>query len=1438
MALTKVTLVQDGVITVNNLHESHGITTTHIGEGDKLFYTDSRVSSYLSSNNYIRTSDVPNLETVTSLSINANILSYTNEAGLTTNIDLSTYLDDTNLARLVSGTLNAGTGIATFTRDDLSTFTIDFSAFLADANDYVSSGSFNTSTGVLTLTRLGGGTVTVDLDGKYAEASHTHLWSHITDRPTALSAFTNDLGNYGGFVEVESDPTVPSHVKGITTTNITNWNTSYGWGNHAGLYLGIGAKAADSELLDGIDGSGYLRVSPNSSTPYNGNFAIGNNGSTNFIQSHSGQTLEINPLGNAVTINGSAAIHAGNIGSQSVSYASNAGSLDSIDSSQFLRSDVNDNLFSGQATLAFENQTSFARMAFYNLDFWDWDYGSTMTINGGYVYSPGSFRAPIFYDSNNTGYYVDPASTSNFSALNVGGNAVITAGNIGSQSVNYANNAGTVGGFSAGTFYRNIGFGSGYPSWNLDTVDADRSGFTYSNAAPYTGPFIHIGASGYGLQLNAPYGGNGYGLSFRTRNGDAGSWNSWQYPAVYGINANGGGTLYATVYYDQDNTGYYVDPTNSGVALRISGAIQGDHVNWTGEHNKIQWHSSHMYFQNMNNGYWIFRRSNGSEPFLLHADGWGLASNSWRAPIFYDSNDTNYYIDPNADLSVRVYGEISNSNYNPGNMQPGAINIGRTDTNYNFASGSWSGDIRAGILANCLDEWEFVIHDSGTSVESVFFYQNSTGYINMGRDLGWGTSPIIAADSFRAPIFYDSNDTGYYVNPNGNSRLYSVDSPQGYVSNGNPWGTSNSAFFPNGITTAGGTNWIYGFTYIGNAPGNGAGHEFYTSGSSYSTGNMEANGSMRAPIFYDRNDTSYYIDGNSESQLAKLKLINASSGYNLMLGPYTLSRIQNDAARHSIVINADYYPHFYVNALNGNNPNHGAVISMTGALTGGGYRRFSMGIPNLDPNMFTMGFYSNETNPHLGCGGDALGEADWGSVFWLDGSGNLQTSGSMRAPIFYDSNNTGYYVDPASTSVFSYIQCNTKFMNYGNGYKSYNLYGMVGDYDQNGTSEKIIWTIGDSWNSIGNMYGLGYTYGAGYDHHLSIKNNGGVYHRIGFAGNAYFTGAVEASASHRAPIFYDSNNTGYYCDPNGLSRFDRIDPNEIYNYGWFRNHESGEGVYNQSTGQHFYSDDGAYWNMGGGNINGQGIRFRDTHNSTIRGYVYYDQSNNIGFLNQSGNWRLRVVGGDYALADGSSMRAQMFYDSNDTSRYLDPNGTSVLQRIFMYKNNTAADTGNTCIYLDNAATTSGTTYNLMSDVSSYFGSRHLGFMYNGVIVGYIGAPGTTSVNYSTTSSDLRLKKNIEPWVENTLEKFEDIEPKLFNFNFQEEGEDKDRGFIAQEMVDKFPEAYPHDNSLEEGKSGYYSFNPSGMVVYLMKALKEQTEINKSLMSRIEALENK
>lgn len=78
--------------------------------------------------NTLKVSNVP--ETLTSLALASNILTYTDENGADTDINLALYLDDSNLARLTSGSINPTTGIATFTRDDATTFTIDMSAFL------------------------------------------------------------------------------------------------------------------------------------------------------------------------------------------------------------------------------------------------------------------------------------------------------------------------------------------------------------------------------------------------------------------------------------------------------------------------------------------------------------------------------------------------------------------------------------------------------------------------------------------------------------------------------------------------------------------------------------------------------------------------------------------------------------------------------------------------------------------------------------------------------------------------------------------------------------------------------------------------------------------------------------------------------------------------------------------------------------------------------------------------------------------------------------------------------------------------------------------------------------------------------------------------------------------------------------------------------------
>jgi len=107
---------------------------------------------------------------------------------------------------------------------------------------------------------------------------------------------------------------------------------------------------------------------------------------------------------------------------------------------------------------------------------------------------------------------------------------------------------------------------------------------------------------------------------------------------------------------------------------------------------------------------------------------------------------------------------------------------------------------------------------------------------------------------------------------------------------------------------------------------------------------------------------------------------------------------------------------------------------------------------------------------------------------------------------------------------------------------------------------------------------------------------------------------------------------------------------------------------------------------------------------------------------------------------------------------------------------------------------------------------------------------TNTTSYNTSGSDERLKKNITDWNESVLSKFEDLKPKKFNFKTQSDDADKILGYIAQNEVDKFPEAYPLVEDEITGEK-IYQFNPAGMSVYLMKAIQE-------LKAEVELLKSK
>ena len=121
------------------------------------------------------------------------------------------------------------------------------------------------------------------------------------------------------------------------------------------------------------------------------------------------------------------------------------------------------------------------------------------------------------------------------------------------------------------------------------------------------------------------------------------------------------------------------------------------------------------------------------------------------------------------------------------------------------------------------------------------------------------------------------------------------------------------------------------------------------------------------------------------------------------------------------------------------------------------------------------------------------------------------------------------------------------------------------------------------------------------------------------------------------------------------------------------------------------------------------------------------------------------------------------------------------------------------------------------------GGRFIAFEDSSARMGDIGAANGTNVSYTVGPSDKNLKKNFEDWDENVLEHFKNLKPQKFNYKRQADTDEKLKGYIAQDVKDVFPEAYPLSKVKEEDEwKDYYYFNPSGMIVYLMKAVQELT----------------
>jgi hypothetical protein len=223
----------------------------------------------------------------------------------------------------------------------------------------------------------------------------------------------------------------------------------------------------------------------------------------------------------------------------------------------------------------------------------------------------------------------------------------------------------------------------------------------------------------------------------------------------------------------------------------------------------------------------------------------------------------------------------------------------------------------------------------------------------------------------------------------------------------------------------------------------------------------------------------------------------------------------------------------------------------------------------------------------------------------------------------------------------------------------------------------------------------------------------------------------------------------------------------------------------------FEDSDHTFIDIMSGTTGSGGINFGDS-GSSQRGVVEYDHNSDFMRLIVAGSERMRIDSAGRVSIGTTTNTAHLNVHVNAASRVPqiinDTNNTSTLTHRLRF------DTGNT-------------------------------------EVGRIRASNTATV-YDTSGSDRTLKKNFEDWTENTLDLFKNINPQKFHFIQEEDTAKKSKGFIAQEMVDSFPEAY----TKEDKEDSKYFFNPSGMVVYLMKALQEAVAKIEVLETKVAALE--
>ena len=483
---------------------------------------------------------------------------------------------------------------------------------------------------------------------------------------------------------------------------------------------------------------------------------------------------------------------------------------------------------------------------------------------------------------------------------------------------------------------------------------------------------------------------------------------------------------------------------------------------------------------------------------------------------------------------------------------------------------------------------------------------------------------------------------------------------------------------------------------------------------------------------------------------------------------------------------------------------------------------------------------------HDGSGARTAYFQETGGRFYAGEVTYSESVGSYRAPIFYDVNNTAYYTDQANVSRMNNIRPdvvstpasgNATMFVFGTNSGSPNHINLGGSSSDPAAVSN---SVGISWGTRSDNNGyylIGvHNYANGYSTHSRLRlawhtgvelggnpTYGGVRifedspwvnstEQARFMGSngIVFSRSLTDTADIRAPLFYDSNNTAYYADIAGTSRYNYIRPNDIscvgnVDYGnprWdFRAHVV--------ESPHHYA-------------------------TTATETMYIGEDNTINLR-------------DHAIAE-DDCRAPIFYHSTNTTYYVRPGSSSKFAGdIFIDGNHGVGIVGvysatryqhvwsMGAAYRTNAAGTSygnmyGLTYthtNIGTGTNQSIAglSHQLQHRTNGTLTAAIGAGIWTSGNV-TAYSDIAVKTNLQV-IPNALEKVCSLHGYTYErTDYVKDPEDPNApdklvqaGVVAQEVEKVLPE-------VVSGSEGNKNVAYGNMVSILIEAIKElKTEVD-------------